>query len=125
MDNSNVEIRNIPLDTIEALANIEALPKSEHWFTGVAWILMEANRDTYTERAIQYFKKALTMKPGGWVAMEGLARCYGVNLRKYETAIEWMENAILNLPVLECGEYVDQRGNVVECEDDSGISFFP
>ena len=62
---------------------------------------MSAQTENYTKRATGYFKKALALKPGGWVAMEGLARCYGENLRKYETAIEWMENSILNLPQTE------------------------
>ena len=62
---------------------------------------MEANTEDYTERAIEYFQKVLTLKPGGWVAMEGLARCCGENLRKYETAMGWMENAIDNLPQTE------------------------
>lgn len=59
---------------------------------------MEAEEATYTDRAIEYFKKALDLLPGGWMAMEGLARCYGENLGEYETAIHWMEDAIYNLP---------------------------
>ena len=62
---------------------------------------MEANIEKYTERAIEYLQKALALKPRSWVAMEGLARCYGENLRKYETAIGWMENAIDNIPQTE------------------------
>ena len=31
---------NIPLDSIESIANLEQLPKTEHWYAGVAWIMM-------------------------------------------------------------------------------------
>ena len=89
---------NIPLDTLESLANLEPVPKSAHYYAGLAWIMMEAKEETYTDRAIECFKKALDLLPGGWMAMEGLARCYGENRREYETAIDWMENAIHNLP---------------------------
>ncbi|KAL9046447.1 MAG: hypothetical protein Q9214_000714 [Letrouitia sp. 1 TL-2023] len=89
---------NIALDTLEFLANIEPVPKSAHFYAGLAWIMMEAEEATYTDRAIEYFKKALELLPGGWMAMEGLARCYGENLGEYETAIHWMEDAIHNLP---------------------------
>lgn len=60
--------------------------------------MMQAQEVNYTNRAIEYFKKALELLPGGWVAMEGLDRCYGDNLGEYETAIQWMEDAIRNLP---------------------------
>ncbi|KAL9614237.1 MAG: hypothetical protein Q9167_001258 [Letrouitia subvulpina] len=89
---------NIPLDTLESLANVEPVPKSAHFYAGLAWIMMEAEEAEYTDRAIKYFKKALDLLPGGWMAMEGLARCYGENLGEYETAIHWMEDAIFNLP---------------------------
>lgn len=89
---------NIPLDTLESLAKIEPVPKSAHYYAGLAWIMMEAEEADYTDRAIECFKKALDLLPGGWMAMEGLARCYGENRREYETAIHWMEDAIHNLP---------------------------
>lgn len=60
--------------------------------------MMEAEEVAYTQRAIEYFEKALDILPGGWMAMEGLARCYGENLQEYTTAIEWMGRAINNLP---------------------------
>ena len=103
MDIFNVEsgMWNIPLDAIESIANMEPIPKSEHYYAGLAWIMMEADEEDYTERAIEYFKKALELKPGGWMAMEGLARCYGDNLHEYETAIHWMEDAIHHLPSAE------------------------
>ncbi|KAL9093549.1 MAG: hypothetical protein Q9165_003944 [Trypethelium subeluteriae] len=89
---------NIPLQTVEEIANLEAIPKTEHWYAGVAWILMEADEPPYTEKSIEYFKTALEIKPGGWVAMEGLARCYGENLRQYQHAIDWMNEALQSLP---------------------------
>lgn len=103
MENFSVEsgMWNIPLDAIESIANMEPLPKSEHYYAGVAWIMMEADEEDYTKRAIEYFKKALELKPGGWVVMEGLARCYGENLHEYETAIHWMRDAIHHLPTAE------------------------
>ncbi|KAL6716248.1 hypothetical protein ACLMJK_005814 [Lecanora helva] len=100
---------NIALDTLEKLANSEPVPKSAHFYAGVAWILMEAMEDDYTYRAIEYFKKALDLLPGGWMPMEGLARCYGENLSDYETAIQWMEDAIRNVP---------------QTDDLSGIEFY-
>ncbi|KAL8780983.1 MAG: hypothetical protein Q9213_006212 [Squamulea squamosa] len=89
---------NIALDDLESLANIEPVPKSAHFYAGLAWIMMEAEEDIYTDRAVEYFKKALELLPGGWVAMEGLARCYGDNRGEYDTAIHWMEDAIRSLP---------------------------
>lgn len=89
---------NIPLDILVSLANSEPVPKSTHYYAGLAWIMMEAEEETYTDRAIEYFKRALDLLPGGWLAMEGLARCYGDNRSEYETAIHWMEEAISNLP---------------------------
>ena len=89
---------NIPLDILESLASSEPVPKSAHYYAGLAWIMMEADRDAYTDRAIELFKKALDLLPGGWVAMEGLARCYGEKRKEYETAIRWMRAAIDNLP---------------------------
>lgn len=100
VDTFNVEwgMWNIPLETIEEIANLESIPKTAHWYAGVAWILMEADETLYTDRAVEYFQKALEMKPGGWMPMEGLARCYGENLHQYQTAIDWMKAAIVNLP---------------------------
>lgn len=69
--------------------------------------MMEADEPPYTEQAIEYFNKALELKPGGWMAMEGLARCYGDNLYEYETAIDWMKTAINNLPHTEDLEGID------------------
>ena len=96
---------NIPLDAIESIANVEPLQRTEHYYAGLAWIMMEAGDPAYTERAVEYteraiehFKKALELNPGGWVAMEGLARCYGDNLHESQIAIQCMEDAIRNLP---------------------------
>lgn len=99
---------NIPLDAIESIASVELLQRTEHYYAGIAWIMMEAGDPDYTEQAVEYteraiehFQKALELKPGGWVAMEGLARCYGDNLHEFETAIQYMEDAMLNLPQTE------------------------
>lgn len=82
--------RNIPLDILVSLANSEPVPKSAHYYAGLAWIMMEAEEEPYTDRAIEYFKRALDLLPGGWVAMEGLARCYGEKLARVSLmAIEW------------------------------------
>ena len=98
IDDAEFNYRNIPLDILVSLANAQPVPKSAHYYAGLAWIMMEAEKEAYTDRAIEYFKKALDLLPGGWVAMEGLARCYGKNRSEPETAIHWMEDAIHNLP---------------------------
>ena len=99
---------NIPLDAIESIANIEPLQRTGHFYAGLAWIMMEAGDPDYTERAVEYteraiehFEKALELNPGGWVAMEGLARCYGDNLHEFQRAIQCMEDAMRNLPQTE------------------------
>ena len=73
---------------------------------------MEAEEDTYTDRAIEYFKKAIDLLPGGWMAMEGLARCHE-SRGEYEAAIHWMDDAIHNLPEIfdlaEIGFYLETR----------------
>ena len=98
--NVNREIWGIQLDTIESIANLEPIPRTEHYYAGKAWIMMKAedSAHTATERAIENFQKALELKPGGWTAMEGLAMCYGNYLCMYETAIRWMEDALCHLP---------------------------
>lgn len=91
-------MKSIPLDRLEALANLTSTPKTEHWYTGVAWIMMEVKSEEYTKRAIEYFKKALELSPQGWVALEGLAVCHGSNLGDYSTAIQLMKDALRTLP---------------------------
>ena len=105
---------NIPLDAIESIANVEPLQRTEHYYAGLAWIMMEAGDPDYTERAveyteraIEYFQKALELNPGGWMAMEGLARCYGDNLHEFQSAIQCMEDAMRNLPKTEDLEGVE------------------
>ena len=100
-------IENIPLDAIESIAYTEPLQKSEHYYAGIAWIMMEAEDTTYAERAVEYFQKALELKPGGWVALEGLARCYGDVLDEFKTAIQCMEDARRSLPQTDDFEGVD------------------
>ena len=78
------------LDTLVTLAESEDIPRSEHWYTGLAWIMMECGK---VDVAIEHFQKALEISSPGWVAMEGLARCYG-NLGEYRKAIDWMEQGI-------------------------------
>ena len=99
---------NIPLDALESISNVEPLQKTEHYYAGLAWIMMEAGDPNFTERAVEYteraiehFQKALELNPGGWVAMEGLARCYGDNLHEFQSAIQCMEDAMCNLPQTE------------------------
>ena len=50
---------NVPVATIEHLANLEPLPKNEHWYTGVAMVIMKRQQKYKVDRAIEYFKKAL------------------------------------------------------------------
>ena len=100
---------NIPIDAIESIANTEPLQRTEHYYVGLAWIMMEAEEPDYTERAIEHFQKALELNPGGWVAMEGLARCYGDNLHEFQRAIQCMEDAMRHLP---------------ETEDFEGVKFY-
>ena len=71
----NYYFTNWAVSVFESLAELEPIPKSEHWYTGLAWILMEAATLEATEMAVHYFKKALEISPEGWVAFEGLARC--------------------------------------------------
>lgn len=54
---------------------------------------MEANELNDARRAIDLFEKALSQSPSRWIAIEGLARCYGDNLNEYDTAIRFMEDA--------------------------------
>lgn len=88
-------------DVIESIANTEPLQNSYHFYAGIAWILMEADDAIYAERAVEHFQKALELKPGSWVAMEGLARCYGDVFHGFETAIQCMEDARRSLPQTE------------------------
>lgn len=60
--------------------------------------MMEVDSEEYTNRAIEYFRKALDLSPQAWVAMEGLAVCYGTNLGDYSTAVQIMNDALRNLP---------------------------
>jgi tetratricopeptide (TPR) repeat protein len=85
------------LGEIEAIANLVPLPKNEHWYTGVAWIMMEANEPAHTRKAIEYFNKARSVASGAWVAFEGLAICHG-NLGFYYEAVDLMNEAIQLLP---------------------------
>jgi hypothetical protein len=68
--------------------------KNEHWYTGVAWIMMEANQEEHTSKAIEYFTKATNLSTGAWVAFEGLAICHGENLSQYEEGVRLMYKAI-------------------------------
>ena len=110
VDMSNIYLLGkIPLDAVESIANIEPVERSEHYYTSIAWTMMQAGHVAeyigyagggieYAERAIEHFRKAVELKSGGWVAMEGLAICYGDYLREFETAIEYIEDAKRNLP---------------------------
>ncbi|MCJ1386683.1 hypothetical protein MMC17_009809 [Xylographa soralifera] len=79
----------IGLDVLNALVEGD-IPKSEHWYTGLAWPMMTAG---YVGAAIEHFEKALEINLSSWVAMEGLAKCYGC-LHDYRKAIDWLEQAI-------------------------------
>lgn len=83
------------LEQLEKLAEFGSIQKTTHWYTGLAWILMECD---HTDAAIENFRKALDMSPQGWVAMEGLARCYGDDLQDFDSAIPWMYKAIESVP---------------------------
>ena len=98
---------NVPVATIEHLANLEPLPKNEHWYTGVAMVIMKRQQKYKVDHAIEYFKKALEIKPGGWVALEGLAKCYAEVLHDFTAAIALMEDAIRHLPQSKDYEGVD------------------
>ena len=95
--NNETYQRYIEQDTLKALAESEDIPKSEHWYTGVAWSMMECD---YVKDAIEHFGKALEINSTGYVAMEGLANCYGY-LKQYHEAIDWMEKAIASVPNTE------------------------
>ncbi|KAL8911344.1 MAG: hypothetical protein Q9171_003471 [Xanthocarpia ochracea] len=43
--NSDNVLRHIALDTLESLANIEPVPKSAHFYAGLAWIMMQAKEN--------------------------------------------------------------------------------
>ena len=88
----------VPVAAIEHLANLEPLPKDEHWYTGVAIVIMNRQQKYKVDHTIEYFKKALEIKPGGWVALGGLATCYADVLHDYTAAIDAIENAIRHLP---------------------------
>lgn len=115
---SNIFIGNIPLDAIESIADIDPVQRSEHYYTSIAWTMMEAGylagrAVEYAERAIEHFRKAVELKPGGWVAMEGLAICYGEHFHEFKPAIQYMEDAKRNIPQTEdfqgAGFYLEAR----------------
>lgn len=97
----------LDVDTLESLSTMVAVPESAHYFVGLARSMMEANQEPHTRRAIQHFEKALELLPGGWVAKEGLARCYGENLKQYKIATRWMEDAIQDLPQTDDFQGID------------------
>lgn len=84
----------ISLERMKELAELGDVEKTEHWYTGLAWIMMEGN---YLEPAMEHFHIALDMNSKLWVAMEGLARCLG-SLSRYKEAVSWMEKALESLP---------------------------
>lgn len=86
---------SISLEKLERIAELGSVEKTTHWYTGLAWILMQCN---HTDAAIENFQKALDISPRGWVAMEGLARCFGDDLQDFDSAIPWMYKAIECLP---------------------------
>lgn len=67
MDIVNVDsgTLSVPLDAIQSVANMEPLSKPEHYYTGLAWIMMKAVEEAYLQRAIEHFKIALDLSPGG------------------------------------------------------------
>jgi tetratricopeptide (TPR) repeat protein len=85
----------IPEEQLIRFAEFGSVDQSPHWHAGLAWILMECE---YTDAAIDHFQRALDGSPDGWMPMEGLARCYGVNRSDFNSAIEWMYKAVDNLP---------------------------
>ncbi|OQN99698.1 hypothetical protein B0A48_14468 [Cryoendolithus antarcticus] len=85
---------SIPLADIESAAALHMHVKNEHWYTGVAWIMMEANQEEHTRKAIEYFTEATKMSTRAWVAFEGLAICHGDNLSQYEEGVRLMYRAI-------------------------------
>ena len=85
---------NLEAEEIKRLADWAQLEHTTHWHTGLGWILMEG---LYYEPAIQNFEKALNLDETAWVAMEGMARCWGEQ-GSYEKAIEYQEKALENLP---------------------------
>ncbi|KAL8735743.1 MAG: hypothetical protein Q9181_002690 [Wetmoreana brouardii] len=89
-----LDSEDIPLDALKNVANLEPLPKDEHWYTSVAWTMLMEN--PYGSRI-----GALELRPGGWAAHEGLATCYSRGLRGYEAAIKEMTAAVQTLPETE------------------------
>jgi tetratricopeptide (TPR) repeat protein len=85
---------NMTVERIKQLAEFADVAKTEHWYAGLAWIMMEGK---YFEPAMEHFRTAIDMNSMLWVAMEGLARCLG-DLYRYEEAISWMNKALDSLP---------------------------
>lgn len=85
--------------TFEALAEIQGLPKTEHWYTGLARTLMTSadDGDRSIRRALSLYQKALELSANGWPALEGSSICYGL-LQRYDLAVYSMKEAIANIP---------------------------
>jgi tetratricopeptide (TPR) repeat protein len=84
----------IPLSRMVELAEFGEVEKTEHWYTGLARVMMQAG---YYAAAIENFRRALDISPYQWVAMEGRARCLRSVWRR-EEAIEWMEKCVQAVP---------------------------
>ena len=89
---------NIPLEGLEAVADLLPLPKNEHWYTGAGWIF---TLNGQVERGNEFFKNALEIDDDAWPAKEGLGTAYGASLDDYEQGIYWIKEALGKLPKTE------------------------
>lgn len=83
----------------------------------------------FFDDAIDHFDAALKLDSRGWVAMEGLAKCYG-GRSEYLKAIDWMQKAVQSVKTIPGLESVcmrtriaawhQQLGNVSQAADSAG-----
>jgi tetratricopeptide (TPR) repeat protein len=79
---------------LNEMAEFGEIPKTEHWHSGLAWAMLQAN---YYAPATKHFQAALHINPDMWIAIYGLGKCLGEQYH-FEEALFWMEKALKLLP---------------------------
>lgn len=88
----------LPGNVIEDLATLQDLPKTTHWHAAIGLVLLLFDSTEIIDKAIAHFTQSLELEPLNWVAMQGLAKCYGNKYTMHAEGITWMNNAVLHLP---------------------------
>ena len=85
----------IPLDSLEAIAQLEPCSKDAHYYTGIGCVAILQND---FEKGVELFKQALQLDPDAWLTLAELSKCYGDQQNQYLDAISTMEESIRKLP---------------------------